>query len=368
MYERLRRFLFRLEPERAHNLGSMAARTGQRFAHGILERRFHFSSERLRSEVFGLPLSNPLGIAAGFDKNARLIRFWEALGCGFAEIGSVTAKKSRGNPKPRMFRVEEERAIINRMGLNNQGARRIARRIAASHPTGIPLAVSLTKTHDPAIQGQDAIEDFTTSFSACAPFASMVVLNLSCPNTAEGRTFEDPNALDDLLKYIMPIRSVMENPPPILVKLSPPVTDRVVLDSEVDEIVAVSIAHGVNGFVASNTESGRDLLNLPEEKLSAIGAGGLSGPPLRSRSTELVRYLYGKTEGKLPIIGVGGVTTGQDAYDKIRAGASLVQLYTALVYEGPAVFQLIKMELDELLERDGFATVSEAVGAGLPTG
>ena len=364
MYERLRRFLFRLEPERAHNMGSMAARAGQRFAHGVLEKRFRFESKRLQSEVFGLSFANPLGIAAGFDKNARLIRFWQALGCGFAEIGSVTAKKSRGNAKPRMFRLEEERAIINRMGLNNQGAARIARRLSAAQPTGIPLAVSLTKTHDPTIQGQDAVEDFTTSFSACAPFASFVVLNLSCPNTAEGRTFEDPNALDDLLKYIMPIRSVMENPPPVLVKLSPPVTDRVVLDSEVDEIVAVSIAHGIDGFVASNTESGRDLVDVSEERLAAIGAGGLSGPPLRSRSTELVRYLYGKTDGKLPIIGVGGVTTGQDAYDKIRAGASLVQLYTALVYEGPTVFQLIKMELDELLERDGFATVADAVGVG----
>ncbi len=367
MYERLRRFLFRLEPERAHNLGSMAARAGQRLAHGLLEKRFQFESDRLRSEVLGLSFANPLGIAAGFDKNARLIRFWAALGCGFAEIGSVTAKKSRGNPKPRMFRLEEERAIINRMGLNNQGAARIARRIAAGHPAAIPLGVSLTKTHDPAIQGQDAIDDFTTSFSACAPFASFVVLNLSCPNTAEGRTFEDPNALDELLKYIMPIRSTMENPPPVLVKLSPPVADGVVLDSEVDEIVAVSIAHGINGFVASNTESGRDLLDVSDERLASIGAGGLSGPPLRSRSTELVRYLYETTGGELPIVGVGGVATGQDAYDKIRAGASLVQLYTALVYEGPAVFRSIKMELDELLERDGFASVSDAVGVGPAT-
>ncbi|MFT4603337.1 MAG: dihydroorotate dehydrogenase [Rhodothermales bacterium] len=364
MYERLRRFLFRLDPERAHNMGSMAARAGQRLAHGMLEKRFRYESERLRTEVWGLSFANPLGIAAGFDKNARLIRFWEALGCGFAEIGSVTAKKSRGNPKPRMFRLEEERAVINRMGLNNQGAARIARRIAAGHPPAIPLAVSLTKTHDPAIQGQDAIKDFTTSFSACAPFSSLVVLNLSCPNTAEGRTFEDPNALDELLGYIMPLRLVMESPPPILLKLSPPVTDRVVLDSQVDEIVAVSRAHGIDGFVASNTESGRDLIDVSEERLAAIGPGGLSGPPLRSRSTELVRYLYEKTGGKLPIIGVGGVSTGQDAYDKIRAGASLVQLYTALVYEGPAVFRLIKMELDELLERDGFASVSDAVGVG----
>ncbi|MBO6574684.1 MAG: quinone-dependent dihydroorotate dehydrogenase [Rhodothermales bacterium] len=364
MFERLHAFLFRLEAERAHNIGSAIARTGQRWAHGYLSRQFEFESDRLRTELFGIPMANPFGIAAGFDKNALLIPFWQALGCGFAEVGSVTGKKSRGNPRPRAFRLPEEKAIINRMGLNNDGSKRIGKRLARYDPAPLPLAVSIAKTHDPAIEGQDAVEDFTTTFSRCAPHVSMVVLNLSCPNTREGRTFEDPNALDDLLKYIMPLRAALEPAPPVLLKLSPPITDRVVLDSEVDEILAVAALHGVDGYVATNTDPGRELLqHTSPEVVKRIGPGGLSGLPLRSRSTQLVRYLYRKTEGSTPIIGVGGVGTGLDAYAKIRAGASLVQLYTSLVYQGPGVFRQLKMDLDQLLERDGFASVQEAVGA-----
>ncbi|NNE70091.1 MAG: quinone-dependent dihydroorotate dehydrogenase [Rhodothermales bacterium] len=363
MYERFRRFLFRLDPERAHNLGIVAARMGQRLLPGMLERRFAFESERLHTEVLGQSFASPVGIAAGFDKNARLIPFWGILGCGFAEVGSITAKRSKGNRRPRAFRLEEAQAIINRMGLNNQGAARIGRRLAKGSPHPLPVAISLAKTHDPSIEGAAAIEDFATSFSACAPFASMVVLNLSCPNTAEGRTFEDPNALDELLTRIVPLNQALDNPLPILIKLSPPVSDRFVLDSEVDELLDVSRAHNVAGVVASNTESGRDLLDVPQSKLDAIGPGGLSGAPLRSRSTALVRYLYEKTEGTMTIVGVGGVSSGAHAYEKIRAGASLVQLYTGMVYEGPAVFQRIKQDLAGLLERDGFATVAEAVGA-----
>jgi dihydroorotate dehydrogenase len=362
MYERLRPLLFRLEAEQAHNIGSLAARAGQTLAAGVLRRRFEFESDRLGTTVFGFDFSNPVGIAAGFDKNARLIPFWHAAGCGFAEVGSVTALRSKGNKKPRAFRLPEDQALINRMGLNNQGARRIGKRLESATPFPLPVAVSLAKTHDPSIHGKAATDDFEASFAACAPFASLVVLNLSCPNTAEGRTFEDPNALDDLLERLMPLRASLPNRPPILLKLSPPITDNVVLDSEVDEIVAVARGHGVDGFVASNTDSSRDLLQTSAEVLSGIGRGGVSGAPVRARSTELVRYLYRQTAGSMPIVGVGGVGSGQDAFDKIRAGASLVQLYTAMIYRGPNVFRDIKRELDALLERGGFESVGEAVG------
>ncbi|MFT5141582.1 MAG: dihydroorotate dehydrogenase [Rhodothermales bacterium] len=362
MYERLRPLLFRLEAERAHNIGSLAARVGQRLGAGLLRRQFEFESDRLRTSVFGLDFRNPVGIAAGFDKNARLIPFWHAAGCGFAEVGSVTALRSRGNKKPRAFRLPDDQALINRMGLNNQGARRIAKRLEGATPFPLPIAVSLAKTHDPSIFGNAATDDFEASFAACAPFASVIVLNLSCPNTAEGRTFEDPNALDDLLGRIVPLRASLPNRPPILLKLSPPIADKVVLDSEVDEIVSVARAHAVDGFVASNTDSSRDRLQTSGEVLAGIGRGGVSGAPVRARSTELVRYLYRQTSGSMPIIGVGGVGCGQDAYDKIRAGASLVQLYTSMIYRGPSVFREIKRELDALLEQDGFVSVSEAVG------
>ncbi len=362
VYHRLRPLLFRIDAERAHKLGTVAAGVGQAIAGGMLSRRFEFGSERLSTKVWEIEFESPIGIAAGFDKNATLIPFWNAVGCGFAEVGSISASACTGNKKPRAFRLTEDEALINRMGLNNQGAKRVSKRLARASPFPLPVFVSLVKTHDPAIEGEGAIDDFAASFESCAPLASVVVLNLSCPNSAEGKTFEDPNLLDDLLRRIFAVRRQKDLTLPVLLKLSPPVAERVVLDSAVDELVAVAREHGVHGFVASNTDSDRERLKTPAETLRRIGAGGVSGAPLRSRSTQLIRYLHRTTGGDLPIVGVGGVSCGQDAYDKIRAGASLVQLYTALVYQGPSLFRTIKQELDALLQRDGFSSVSMAVG------
>lgn len=361
MYRNIRTALFKLEAERAHNVGMLAARMGQRLPGQLLSRQFGYESDRLHTEVLGLQFQNPLGIAAGFDKNARLLRFWDQIGCGFAEVGSVSARSSRGNPRPRAFRLPDDEALINRMGLNNQGADRIARRISRT-PRSLPLAISLAKSHDPSLEGTGAVEDFVYSYRTLAPLADLLVLNLSCPNTAEGKTFEDPNALDDLLTAVARAAGEAGLSVPIFLKLSPPVSERVVLDSEVDEIVAVGKQHGVAGYVAANTDPGREQLKTPSQELGRIGRGGLSGRPLRSKSTGLVRYLFRKTDGRRPIIGVGGVSSGADAYEKIRAGASLVQVYTALVYQGPGIFRQIKVELDRLLEADGFDGVGQAVG------
>lgn len=361
MYDSIRPLLFRLDPERAHGLGSTAGRVAARTVPGLLERWYAFESERLAVTAWDLPFENPIGLAAGFDKNAVLVPFWRRVGMGFTEIGSVSARPCRGNPRPRAFRLPADEALVNRMGLNNHGAARIARRLARLDRSR-PIGVNVVKTHDAAIAGAAAVDDFTASFERLAPLASYVVLNLSCPNTAEGKTFEDPNALDDLLSAVMATRNRVAPRVPVLLKLSPPESDRVVLDSAVDEILAVGSNHGVAGYVATNTAADREGIDSDSDLVVRIGAGGLSGRPLEARSTRLVRYLYRRTGGRVPIIGVGGVFTADDAYRKIRAGATLVQLYTGLVYGGPLAVRRLKEGLVSLLDRDGLHTIGEAVG------
>lgn len=364
VYQRLfRPMLFKVGAEAAHHLAMGSARLAQVARFPLMTSPFAFSHEALATQVLGLPFDNPIGLAAGFDKNARLVRFWQKLGFGFVEVGSVSAQACRGNKRPRAFRLPDDAALINRMGLNNQGAKRVARRLAkVLAQTDFPVGVNLAKTHDPAIFGEAGIEDFRQSFRLLAPLAGYVALNISCPNTTEGKTFEDPKTLHALLTALCYERKEMGLRVPILVKLSPPVSDRVVYDSMVDDIVRVSLHHGVAGFIATNTASDREGLQTSEDRLEAIGLGGLSGAPLERRATRLVRYLYNKTEGQVPIIGVGGVASAEAAYAKIRAGASLVQLYTGLVYEGPGLVRAIKEGLVECLERDGLQHIRDAVG------
>ncbi len=361
MYEYVRPLLFRLDAERAHHLGLGAARLAQAAGLSAVESMFAYGHGALGQTLWGLNFANPVGLAAGFDKNARLIRFWEKLGFGFVEVGSVTARASQGNRRPRAFRLPQDRALINRMGLNNQGAEKIARRIARSR-RGVPLGINLAKTHDGGIVGRDAVEDFRRSFRLLAPLADYVALNISCPNTADGKTFEEPDALAALLAVVFRERRELGLPVPVLVKLSPPLTPKVVFDSQVEDVVDVSLAHGVAGFIAANTASDREQLTTSEAVLARIGQGGLSGAPLAERSTQLVRYLYRRTGGAVPIIGVGGVASAEAAYAKLRAGASLVQLYTGLVYEGPGLVRRIKEGLVRLFERDGFSSIREVVG------
>jgi dihydroorotate dehydrogenase len=363
MYSHFQSLLFRLDPERAHNIALTAGRVAQDVFPFLLESRFTFAHPALHTSLFGKHFTNPVGLAAGIDKNAVLIPLWRKLGFGFVEVGSVSARKCRGNERPRAFRLPDDRAIINRMGLNNQGASRISRRISRYAGTrAFPIGVNLAKTHDPSIEGDAAIADFCLSFRTMAPLADYIVLNISCPNTAEGKTFEDPNVLDDLLRAIARERRELSRYLPLMVKLAPPLTDNFVLDSLIDEQVMVSLAHGVNGFIATNTASDRQHVRSSESLVEKIGPGGLSGPPIESRSTQLVRYLYRKTGGRLPVIGVGGINSAETAYAKIRAGASLVQLFTGLVYEGPGLIRSIKEGLVRLLHEDGFSTVKEAVG------
>ncbi|MEP0545468.1 MAG: quinone-dependent dihydroorotate dehydrogenase [Rhodothermales bacterium] len=359
MYPLLRPLLFRLDAETAHHAALRTARLAQTVP-GLLRPLFQFEHDALHQRLWGLDFANPVGLAAGFDKNAEFVRFWRMLGFGFAEVGSVTANPSAGNPRPRAFRLPDDRALVNRMGLNNVGADAVAERLRTAERT-LPLGINLAKTHDPAILGDAATDDFLQSFRRLAPLADYVALNVSCPNTAEGKTFESPDAFDGLLAAVMSLRADLGLTVPVLVKLSPP--PAAAFDpGPVDDLVDLALGHSIAGFIATNTASDRDGLTTTTARLDEIGRGGLSGVPLAERATALIRHLSRRTEGSVPIIGVGGVDSAEAAYRKIRAGASLVEVYTGLVYEGPGLVGRINRGLVGLLERDGFASVTEAVG------
>ena len=362
MYDALRSLLFRLPPETAHGIAARVGGLGQRAAPGYVRDKFGWEDNRLALKILGFSFPNPVGLAAGFDKNAKLVGLWEQIGFGFAEVGSVTARASQGNPKPRLFRLEEQQALINRLGLGNEGAAIISRRLRTlAHDR--PLGVNIAKTHDPKVLGEAALDDFRESFERVAGLVDYVALNVSCPNTVEGKTFEDPRALDDLLRTIVAKRDEMGLRVPLLLKLSPPDSAHFVFDSRYDETIALAREYGVAGFIASNTAPDRQGLEADAGALAAIGNGGLSGPPIAERATQLVRYLYHRVGDELPIIGLGGVDSAQAAYDKIRAGASLVQMYTGLVYHGPALVGDIKRGLVDLLEADGLRHIRDAIGA-----
>eukprot|EP01062_Namystynia_karyoxenos_P069295 TRINITY_DN64811_c0_g1_i1.p1 TRINITY_DN64811_c0_g1~~TRINITY_DN64811_c0_g1_i1.p1 ORF type:complete len:436 (+),score=121.70 TRINITY_DN64811_c0_g1_i1:82-1308(+) len=366
MYQAVRPVLFNLfPPEEAHAALLRAGRLMQQLP--VL--RKPTDAPVLRTRVLDLEFSNPIGMAAGFDKNAEVPLALERAGWGFVEVGSVSAKSSEGNPKPRCFRLEEDRAVINRMGLNNVGAAAVSARLKEAPRGGasFPVGINIAKTHDPALLGAQAEADFCAAFRELAPHADYVTLNISCPNTREGKTFERPSPLERLLTAINKEKLMMKNPPPVLVKLSPMAANQTsAAEADVKRLVRLCLSLDVAGFVASNTVPDRNVeLRTAPEVVSEIGPGGLSGKPAEQRSTALVRLLRkecDRVRPGVPIIGVGGVSSADDAYAKIRAGASLVQLYTAIVYEGPFVHRDIVRGLTRMLERDGFASVADAVG------
>ena len=363
MYKLLRPFLFRMDAERAHDVSLRAAEIAQSLTPGMVSSMFEFEDERLKQRLWGKTFPNPVGLAAGADKNARLVPFWESIGFGFVEVGSVTAKASTGNPQPRAFRLEDDDALVNRMGLNNDGAEAVAERLeTAKREIKRPIGINIAKTHSPDIMGEEAVEDFRRSFRLLAPYASYIALNVSCPNTSEGKTFESPDALAALLHVITSEQDAPDRRRPILLKLSPSESPRVVFDSALEDMIAVAKAYDVDGFIACNTASDRAGLSVSERRVDEVGDGGMSGAPLHARSAQLVRYLYRATEGEVPIIGVGGIRDVDTAYETIRAGASLIQVYTGMVYEGPGLVKRIKQGLIERMKRDGYSTIQEAVG------
>ncbi|MDD9877745.1 MAG: quinone-dependent dihydroorotate dehydrogenase [Magnetovibrio sp.] len=348
LYGWLRPLIFRLDPERAHGLSLRALKAGWAGRHD------GGADPRLRQDIWGRRFANPVGMAAGFDKDAEVPLDVLALGFGFTEVGSVTPRPQAGNPKPRLFRLAEDRAVINRMGFNNAGMETVGRRLAAlPEERAGPIGVNLGKNKD----SDDAAADYVAGIAALGPYADYLVVNVSSPNTPGLRALQGREPLADLLRQALAARDALDRaaPPPLLLKVAPDLTG-----DDKRDIAEVALAEGVDGLIATNTTIDRPA----DLRSSAAGeAGGLSGAPLRDPAGKVLADLYRLTEGRLPIIGVGGIQSGADAYARIRAGASLVQLYTALVYAGPGLAARINSELSGLLEGDGFERVADAVGA-----
>lgn len=326
------------DPETAHGL---ALRTLP-----VLPLPGPVTSDRLRTTLAGLDLPNPVGLAAGFDKNATAVAPLMRAGFGFLEVGAATPRSQPGNPKPRLFRLTEDRAVINRFGFNNDGAGEITRRLA-ERPPGIPVGLNLGANKD----SPDKAADFAEVLRIAGPHVDFATVNVSSPNTERLRDLQGAEALAALLDGV---RSANDHSVPLFLKVAPDLSE-----TEIAEIASVAQTARIQGIIATNTTLSRDGLRSPH----AGEAGGLSGAPLMRRSTEVLRALYQHTQGRIPLIGVGGIASAEDAYAKIRAGASAVQLYSAMVYQGLSLAPRIARDLDTLLNRDGFATVADAVGA-----
>lgn len=351
LYKKLiRPRLFRADPETAHEraLGLVKLACRCNALCEAMAGQLLVCDRRLRQTVFGLDFPNPVGLAAGFDKNAVGINFWPLLGFGFVELGSVTARPQDGNPPPRLFRLVEQQALVNRMGFNNDGAAAIAARVPPP-PHRIPVGINVGKSRD--VELAEAAGDYAETILRLRDRADFFVINVSSPNTPGLRRLQQRQFLDELLAGLMQTRRRAAGPAagavPVLLKIAPDLTPE-----QMDEVVVLAFKHNVAGIVAVNTT-----LDHP-----APPEGGLSGAPLRARATECVRHLRRQTQGRLPIVGVGGIFTAEDAYEKIRAGANLVEVWTGMIYEGPAIARNINRGLLQLLQRDGFGHVAEAVG------
>ncbi|WP_050524141.1 quinone-dependent dihydroorotate dehydrogenase [Pseudorhodobacter wandonensis] len=334
--------LHKLDPERAHCLSLAALRMG------LAPEPGPFSSPRLATSLAGMSLPNPVGLAAGYDKNAEALPALMAAGFGWLEVGAATPLAQPGNPKPRLFRLTEDRAAINRFGFNNQGMEAIVTRLA-QRPRGVPVGLNLgaNKTSD------DRAADFARVLARCGPHVDFATVNVSSPNTEKLRDLQGAAALKGLLTGVMDVREELPSPIPVFLKIAPDLTG-----DELAQIAEIALSSGLSGIIATNTTLSRDGLNSPHKS----EMGGLSGAPLFEKSTRILAQLSLLTNGQLPLIGVGGIANAEQAYAKIRAGASAVQIYTAMVYHGITLATDIASGLDALLERDGFASVAEAVG------
>lgn len=358
----LRPLLFAQDPEAAHERTIELLATAR--ALPLTAGRRAFTHARLKVSLAGLEFPNPVGLAAGFDKNGKAVALMPRFGFGFVEVGTVTAQPQPGNPKPRVFRIPEQGALVNRLGFNSEGSEVVAKRLARlrrGRRLPVPLGINIGKTK--LVTGDEAtLDDYRTSFRRLSRLADFMVVNVSSPNTPGLRQWQEKSRLSALLGTLMEeSRSLAEKrdtpPVPLFVKISPDMAD-----ADMDDVVAVALEQGLAGIIATNTTIARENTagNLAE-------TGGLSGKPLKERANTVMRYLYRRTEGRLPLIGVGGIATAEDAYERIKSGASLVQFYTAMVYEGPYLARCINRGLLRLMERDGLSHLSELVGTAIST-
>ena len=333
--------VFRFSPERAHHLTMSAWYMALRvpILGGVLSRFFTIKHPSLHRKVFGLTFENPVGLAAGFDKDGKYYPDLGGLGFGFVEVGTVTPIPQDGNPQPRLFRLLPDEAIINRMGFNNQGAEALAERLRTQpRPKGMIIGGNIGKNKVTA--NEDATSDYVKCFEILFDVVDYFAVNISSPNTPGLRDLQEKEPLLELLHQLQMQNRKHTKPKPILLKIAPDLTD-----SQLDDIIDIVQQTKLDGIIATNTTIYRSTLQTPADQINQIGAGGVSGAPLTTRATEVIRYLHTKSGGKIPIIGVGGIMTVQDALDKIAAGAVLIQVYTGLIYTGPGLVKAINKAL-----------------------
>lgn len=357
IYPLIKKYLFRLDPEDVHHKTVALLKLAEKIGgDGLLAKMYGAADSRLASTVMGIRFPNPVGLAAGFDKNAEVYRGLAALGFGFVEVGTITPKSQPGNDKPRLFRLLEDKAVINRMGFNNDGAERVKDNLQDFENAHVPIGINIGKNK--VTPNEDAADDYEACLEVLYPFGHYFVINVSSPNTPNLRDLQETDSLRQLIAAIQDKKSDLEHngalEKPIMLKVAPDMADE-----QMSDIIRLAKEEGLSGIIATNTTLSREGLR---NQSFAGEAGGLSGLPLKDRSTAWIREIYQEVGDKLPIIGVGGIFTGDDAYEKIRAGASLIQVYTGMIYEGPGIAKNINTRLMELMDRDGINQISEAVG------
>ncbi|ALD21815.1 quinone-dependent dihydroorotate dehydrogenase [Hymenobacter sp. DG25A] len=335
----LKPLFFQLDAEKAHHLVFDNLKRMARVPGGLalLRGLYDYQNPGLEREVFGLKFRNPVGLAAGFDKNAELTDELAALGFGFVEIGTVTPRPQSGNPQPRLFRLPQDEALVNRMGFNNAGAAAAAERLRHRHSDMI-IGGNIGKNKD--TPNEQAAQDYVACVEALHEVVDYFVVNVSSPNTPNLRQLQEREPLIQLLQQVQERNQALPKPRPLLLKIAPDLTD-----TQLDDILLIARETNLSGLVATNTTISREGLRTSPQHVASLGAGGLSGQPLRKRATEVIRYLHRRSDGALPIIGVGGIHSAQDALEKLAAGAVLVQLYTGFIYEGPAIVKRINQAL-----------------------
>ena len=336
----LRPILFRFNAETAHNLtfSGLSLLRYIPFGRAIVRSLYKRTYPTLEREVFGIRFPNPVGLAGGLDKNGEYYNDMANFGFGFVEIGSLTPQPQDGNPKPRCFRSIQDKAIINRFGINNKGVKNAVEHLKKVRPEVI-VAANISKNTTSI--NEDAAKDYESAFALMYDFVDMFVLNVSCPNVVGLTSLQDITFLSDIVDKLLSLRMYYDEYRPILLKVSPDLPHQ-----QLDEIIGYCMRSGVDGIVAGNTTRSREGLTISQEQIDKIGNGGMSGAPIRKKNLELVRYISEKTKGKLPIIGVGGIMSGKDAKDMLDAGASLVEIYSGFIYEGPALIKNINKYLE----------------------
>lgn len=336
----LKPFFFLFPPERAHHLTVALFKfgLGLPLIGALLKRIYLLPNKQLERSLFGLTFLNPVGLAAGFDKDGKHFRAMQHLGFGFLELGTVTPKPQIGNPKPRLFRLPKDAALINRMGFNNDGVDALVERLRRGRPEGVVIGGNIGKNK--TTPNEEAASDYLYCFEKLFPYVDYFVVNVSSPNTPNLRDLQEKEPLTKLLNQLQAKNAAMPSPKPILLKIAPDLTD-----SQLDDILDIVTDTKIDGLIATNTTISRGSLQTHPDRVQRIGAGGLSGQPVKQRSTEVIRYLSEKSNGELPIIGVGGIASAEDAKAKLAAGASLIQVYSGLIYEGPGLVRQINKAL-----------------------